>query len=105
MKFYFTFGYGHADANNEKLDDCYTIVEAADYGEARDKMIKTWGTVWAFQYDQDQWNEAGKKPYAIKLTYVPFPPSKFREERSLKDLYNTDESIEREQQTTNEETK
>lgn len=78
MKFYFTFGYGHADANNEKLDDCYTVVEAADYGEARHKMVTVWGTVWAFQYDQDQWNESQHLSF---LTYVPFPPSKFREDK------------------------
>src|SRR4051812_22561352 len=71
MKFYFTFGYGHQDANGYNLADHYTIIDALDYGHARQKMVNVWGTIWAFQYEEDPSDNI-----PVNLTYVPFPPSK-----------------------------
>ena len=48
-KFYFTFGFGTDKAN------CYTVIMANTYGEAREKMVERWGTKWAFQYSEEDW--------------------------------------------------
>lgn len=51
QKFYFTFGCG-AD---EPHRNCYTVIEAGSYMEAREKMLARFGTNWAFQYDERSW--------------------------------------------------
>lgn len=49
-KYYFTFLM-----SDEKYHDCYHIEKAKSYKEARDKMIKRYGTDWAFQYEEREW--------------------------------------------------
>lgn len=73
MKFYFTFGYGHQDANGYNLADHYTIIDALDYGHARQKMVAVWGTIWAFQYTEEDFK---KSECFNNVTYVPAPKSK-----------------------------
>lgn len=51
MRFYFTFGYGqYGGAYRNK----YVEVEATGAGEARQKMVEAFGTVWAFQYNEKE---------------------------------------------------
>lgn len=47
--FYFTFGFGTDKAN------CYTVIKANTWEEAREKMVERWGLNWAFQYSEDEW--------------------------------------------------
>lgn len=56
-RYYFTFMMGDAQRHN-----CYHVEEAESYGEARDKMVEKFGTGWAFQYDESQW-EISKERY------------------------------------------
>lgn len=49
-RYYFTFMMSDAQRHN-----CYHVEEAESYGEARDKMVEKFGTGWAFQYDESQW--------------------------------------------------
>ena len=48
-KWYFTFGFGQVHEN------CYHVIEAESYGEARDRMVEKFGLKWAFQYSEEQW--------------------------------------------------
>jgi len=53
-KYYFTFGFGQVHEN------CFHVVTAKGYGEARDRMFEKFGKKWAFQYSEKQWyNEKG----------------------------------------------
>ena len=55
MKWYFTFGF------SQKLENCFTVIEAQNEEEARMKMVDFYGQNWAFQYDENQWiTESGK---------------------------------------------
>lgn len=56
----FTFGVG--SENRYKLVKIH-----GTYGEARAKMIKKYGTKWAFQHSEKEWNEwiAEGKDYFI----------------------------------------
>ena len=72
LNFYFTFGYGHKDSNNYKLDDHYTVIKAVDYETARRYMITIWGSIWAFQYKEKDFL---KSNHLKGLIYVPCPPS------------------------------
>ena len=49
IKYYFTFGFG------QRYENCFTVIEANDYGEARDIMFEMFGKKWAFQYDEEHW--------------------------------------------------
>lgn len=49
-KFYFTFGFGQPN------EGCYVEIVANSYNEARAEMISRYGTKWAFQYDESEWN-------------------------------------------------
>ena len=45
---YFTFGSAHAHPNG------YVKITATDWANARQEMIKRYGTKWAFQYDEEK---------------------------------------------------
>jgi hypothetical protein len=53
MKHYFTFGQAHSHTYHGVIydKDCVVEIEAASAMEARNKMFKIFGSVWAFQYD------------------------------------------------------
>ena len=49
-KYYFTFG-------DEQLNGgCYVEIESENYFTAREEMVKRYGTKWAFEYDEKEWN-------------------------------------------------
>lgn len=47
----FTFGCGQTHEGR------YIRIYACDYDEARAEMIRRYGTEWAFQYSEQEWNE------------------------------------------------
>ena len=49
---YFTFGCGMKHAN------CYVKITASDYGRARQLMFEHYGKKWAFQYPEEEYDEA-----------------------------------------------
>lgn len=49
--YYFTFGCGIDDPHR----NCYTVIQAESYDEARDIMFDRFGDKWAFQYDEEDW--------------------------------------------------
>jgi len=68
-KFYITFGMAHKDTKGDSLAYCYTIVEAKDEEEARNKMFAhPLGHQWASIYESAQ--DAGVIKW--KLNFVPF---------------------------------
>lgn len=50
-KYYFTFGCGIDDPHR----NCYTVIEASSWSEARKIMVSRFGTHWAFQYEEKDW--------------------------------------------------
>ena len=46
----FTFGYG------QKHEGHYVRVKG-DYGTAREKMVARYGSKWAFQYSEEEWED------------------------------------------------
>lgn len=50
-KFYFTFGCGI----DKPRRNCYTVIEADNWDEARNLMIDKFGKDWAFQYTENEW--------------------------------------------------
>ena len=55
MKYYFTFGIGHYHKQG------YILIEAENYGSARDQMTEWFGNNWAFQYDESQFAGQAEK--------------------------------------------
>ena len=53
-KYYFTFGIGQGMLANR-----YVEIEAESYDDARGIMMESFGTKWAFQYDEKEWDEKG----------------------------------------------
>lgn len=51
QKFYFTFGCGIDDPHR----NCFTVIEAEDYAEARDEMFKKYGNKWSMCYSEEEW--------------------------------------------------
>lgn len=53
-KWYFTFGQNHAHSYGGRTydKDCVVEIEAANMGEARDKMWDAFDAKWASQYDE-----------------------------------------------------
>jgi hypothetical protein len=47
----FTFGYGQHCECGRSLAECYTVLEAEHWTDARDRMIELWGQTWSRQYD------------------------------------------------------
>lgn len=67
-KWYFTFGMGMRLAETGKsLAYSYVEVEAESYSKAREIMVSWYGTMWAFQYDEEWGKEIIKKYAPIKL--------------------------------------
>ncbi len=67
-KWYFTFGMGMRLANTgTSLAYSYVEVEAESYGEAREIMVSWYGTMWAFQYDEERGKEVIEKYAPVKL--------------------------------------
>lgn len=48
---------------------CFTAVKAPSYNEARELMVKAFGTSWAFQYESRE--EAGVDRFGLRE--IPFP--------------------------------
>jgi len=67
MKFYFTFGFNQP--MKEILD--YVIIEAKDYSEARDIMMKNFNRRWAFQYTEEAWLLKNGNTQADEYNYRP----------------------------------
>lgn len=65
-KWYFTFGIGMS-LRGESLACSYVEVEAESYGEAREIMVSWYGTMWAFQYDEERGKEVIEKYAPVKL--------------------------------------
>lgn len=67
-KWYFTFGKGMF-LEDVSLANRVVEIEANSYGEAREIMISWFGDKWAFQYDEDEWEELiGKFDYELWTT-------------------------------------
>jgi len=52
-KYYFTFGFG------QKYQNCYHVISANTFEQARDIMISKFGIEWSMQYTEDEWFEDG----------------------------------------------
>lgn len=52
MRYYFTF-------LGDDMEYCHRVqpIEADDYSQAREIMFKKYGSHWAFQYTEEQWNK------------------------------------------------
>jgi hypothetical protein len=50
-KYYFTFGCGIDDPHR----NCYTVITADSWSDARKIMVSRFGTAWAFQYEENDW--------------------------------------------------
>lgn len=52
-KYYFTFGQIHRHVINKVVYDrnCVVLIEAKNSNAAREKMFKTFGPKWSFQYN------------------------------------------------------
>lgn len=50
-RYYFTFGCGIDKPHR----NCYHVIEAASYEQARDEMFRRFGDKLAFQYDEAGW--------------------------------------------------
>jgi hypothetical protein len=57
-KFYFTFGFGQPHEN------CYTIIEAEDWGTAHRQMVQKFGNKWSMQYESAE--EAGVEKFNLR---------------------------------------
>lgn len=67
-KWYFTFGMGMRLAETgTSLAYSHVEVEAESYGEAREIMVSWYGTMWAFQYDEERRKEVIEKYVPVKL--------------------------------------
>lgn len=53
QRWYFTFGNGQPNAGH------YFVVDDATFREARAEMLEKFGRLWAFQYDETEWNRDG----------------------------------------------
>lgn len=51
MKYYFTFMQ-----RQTKLKNKFVVFEGT-YSEAREQMVENFGSLWAFQYDEKQWEK------------------------------------------------
>ena len=64
-KFYVTYGGNTDQANN------FSVVDAADYGVAREKIFEVCGPRFAFCYDEDEFKGQAKR---YDLTEIPLQP-------------------------------
>lgn len=56
-RYYFTFGVGIDNPHS----NCYHVIEAESYEDARDEMFNRFGACWAFQYTEEQWQVSKEK--------------------------------------------
>jgi hypothetical protein len=61
----FTFGYGQHCECGRSLAECYTVLEAEHWTDARDRMIELWGQTWSRQYDTPE--QAGVSQFGLTL--------------------------------------
>lgn len=61
----FTFGFGQPNAGH-----CVRV--KGNFDEARSRMCEKYGTVWAFQYSADEWDELKKKTMFPLEIEIPF---------------------------------
>ena len=54
-RYFFTFGFGSEDK------DKYFVIDAIDYIEARRIMFERFGTKWAFQYSEQEFDGQAEK--------------------------------------------
>lgn len=59
MKYYFTFGSGQSPGIG-----FYVMIEAENFGMAREEMVKRWGIKWSMQYDSA--DKAGIDRFGLK---------------------------------------
>ena len=87
-KFYFTFGCGIDEPNR----NCYTVIEADSFEEAREIMIQRFGLKWAFQYDENGWMiDPMKDPnFKMKARFYGVDPNR-KEPISQAELFNLKE--------------
>jgi len=71
-RYYFTFMQRDVQYRN-----CYHVEEAESYGKARDKMIERFGTDWAFQYSENEWNISEEK-YNTLYRHDPAMPNWYK---------------------------
>jgi hypothetical protein len=69
MKWIFTFGSGHYDANHDSLGNFYTVIEADSESEARDLMHEKRDIKWSFSYP---WEKKATAVDRFNLTLIPF---------------------------------
>lgn len=62
-KYYFTFCCGIGDARR----NCYHVEVAESHGKAREQMIAKFGTDWASQYTEEEW-QVSKMDYRRYLS-------------------------------------
>lgn len=82
-KYYFTFLM--SDGPRRK---CYHV-EEGNYVEARNKMIQRYGTHWAFQYSEEEWN-ISKKQYE-RISDINLMSGSYQEGMTIADLFNLTE--------------
>ena len=83
-RYYFTFMQRDTQYRN-----CYHVEVAETYGDARNKMVERFGTGWAFQYDESQW-EISKEHYDKIYSLDPMMPDWF-DGMTQADLFNLKE--------------
>lgn len=68
-KYFFTFGIGQTLLANR-----YVEIEAENYEAAREIMVESFGTKWAFQYTENEWIEKNieTKYQLVKLNVNEF---------------------------------
>ena len=82
-KYYFTFLM--SDWPRQK---CYHVEEGT-YEEAREKMIRRYGTNWAFQYSEEEW-KISREQYE-RIADINLMEWHYQEGMTQADLYNLTE--------------
>lgn len=82
-RYYFRFGANGAHRN------CYHVEIAENQEKARGQMVKKFGTNWAFQYSEDEW-EVSEKHYRLlnSMRKRSFP---YREGLTQAEMFNLKE--------------
>lgn len=71
-KWWFTWGSG------QEHDNCYTIIEAGSWSQAREIMFKAWGPKWCGQYDSAE--AAGVERWRLRYIATEITFEKIKEE-------------------------
>lgn len=83
-RYYFTFGVGVGNLHR----NCYHVIEAASYEQARDEMFLRFGDEWAFQYDEAEWLINEEKYHLMKN---PRTVGEWHEDYTQAELFNLEE--------------